>query len=158
MKKLMLLVPLAFSVSLQNANAFGKTKFSAYVTCEKIGGFVDNGVLDSQKDLERALSLQGFRLASSPQDADIVLTIASRFTGSQIAATNGAISGVLYPTNRPIVTNWHYVFVHLRAGEFEKNWNGYGRSWKDCASHLADEFKKFAKANESEILARRRMR
>jgi hypothetical protein len=157
MKKPILLLFLVLWVLLQNANASHKTKFSAYVTCEKVGGFVDGGVSDSQKDLTRELSREGFRIASSPQDADIALTVTSRLTGFQIEAINRGVSGGLYPST-PIVANWHYVFVHLRAGEFEKSWCGYGRSWRNCASRLADEIKKFARANEAEILARRKVK
>ena len=158
MKRLTLLGFLAFSVFLENANASHKTKFSAYVTCAKVGGLVDGGVFDSQKDLTNALSGEGFRIASSPQDADIVLTITGRFTGYQIASINRGVSGGFYPPNMPIVANWRYVFVHLQAGKFEKSWPSYSKSWRGCSSHLAKEFKKFARANESEILARRGMR
>ena len=147
---------LALSVFLQNAGvASHKAKFSAYIQCEKGGGFADVGVLDSQKDLTRALSREGFRIALSPQDADIELTVTSRLTGYQVASINRGISGGSYP-NTPIVANWHYVFVHLRAGELEKSWCGYGRLWKDCASRLADEIKKFATANEAELLSKRK--
>jgi hypothetical protein len=155
MNKLAPLVLLALSVLLQNADASHKAKFSAYVTCDRVGGFVDGGVFDSQKDLTRKLSQEGFRIASSPQNADIELTITSRLTGHQINSINRGISGGLYP-NTPIVANWHYVFVHLRAGEFEKSWCGYGRFWKDCASRLADEINKFARANEAELLSRKK--
>jgi hypothetical protein len=65
---------------------------------------VEPGIQDSAKDLINALKAKKFLISSSPEGADLVVTVVNRFTGSQIIGSqtgiNRMIFGGLYATNR----------------------------------------------------------
>jgi len=116
-------------------------------------GFVDidAGIRDSIRDIREELSWSRWRIASSREDATMVLIVVARgivTNGSVGFSSIGSGFGWVVPNNKPTVT------TILRVGTYEKVMQSEGGTWREAAGAVVNDVMAWWKANETAVRAR----
>lgn len=133
-----------------------QTPLIIYVGPQVRDGFidVDQGILDSIKDIQGELSRdRTFRIVKAEPEADLVLVVVRRGSGSTSGAGVGyTIPGTGITSFLPV--NVRVVETVLRVGTYEKAIIGEDRdseNWRKCAQLIVRDLKTWVAANRGRI-------
>ena len=169
---MILLLAVCLPAGLSAAKA-AQGAVAVYVSAPMKDGFVDTDkdTQDSVKDVKGRLSgMNEFRIATSREDADVVLTVLMRDTGSSAfgqRVTYSGYSNSYYQnaqlTSTPMVAQTRWVTAVMEVGEYRKEFTGTSHTipgarmgtWTECAKNLAKDLKAWVVANREQLLERR---
>ena len=122
------------------------------------GPFVDMdaGIRDSIKDIKEQARAAGFRLATSEQEATLVLLVFGRgivtagsvgVSSASVVGGTGSGFGVVVPNDKPTVT------TVLRVGGYERRLQSEGGTWTAPAKAVIDDLTAWWDANAAAVRA-----
>jgi len=142
-------------------SAFAQQLVNVYVTGEN-DGFSAAGANDSALDLQKSLAnKKTLRVVNSPSEADIVVRIDSRdshkeidgYTTNTNRSDDGRSSTKTTTSNDKTVRNLH---ATLMAGGFTQALDAQSEmSWRFAADNIAGQIERWARENNSRLMARR---